>query len=152
MARFEFKMEALLKLRLMKQQQCERDLAQRVSQLIGHQKQKETIEGQISDYYLQIRSSHLQGDIEISGLIADRRYLNHLHALKLHQIMAISKSQRMVDQARKILAEAKKQTDIMEKLKEKMFIKFKKEMAKKEIIELDDLANSKTAWMMQQAG
>lgn len=151
MAKFEFKFEALYKLRKMKQEQTERELAQRLSQHQQHLGQVEKIHGQIGEYYHQIRQSRLVGDIQISGLIADRRYLNQLHAMKLHQIAALAKSQQLVDAARVRVAQAKKQTDIMIKLKERMLQQYQKEILKRETIELDDLANAKAAWQRQRA-
>jgi flagellar export protein FliJ len=151
MARFEFKFEALLKLRKMKQEQTERELGQRLSQHQHHLQQIEKIHGQIGEHYEQIRQSRLTGEIQVSGLIADRRYLNQLHALKLHQIAAIAKSQQLVDAARSKVAQAKKQTDIMIKLKERMLQQYQKELNKRETIELDDMANAKAAWLRQRA-
>jgi flagellar export protein FliJ len=150
MARFEFKFEALMKLRKMKQEQTERELAQRLSQHQSHLQQIEKIHGQIGEYYNQIRQSRLTGQIQVSGLIADRRYLNQLHGMKLHQIAAIAKSQQLVDAARSKVAQAKKQTDIMIKLKERMLQQYQKELNKRETIELDDLANAKAAWQRQR--
>jgi flagellar FliJ protein len=150
MGKFEFRMEPLLKLRKMRQEQSERELAQRLSQFLNHRRQVEKIEGQIMDFYQQFRSQHSAGDILITGLIADRRYLNHLHQLRHHELAVLTKYQQLTDQARKQLAEAKKQTDIMVKLKERMLQRFKKDMARLETLELDDLANAKVAWLAQQ--
>ncbi len=150
MGKFEFRMEPLLKLRKMRQEQAERELAQRLNQFLSHRRQVEKIEGQILDFYRQFRSQHSAGEIRITGLIADRRYLNHLHQLRHHELAVLAKYQQLVDQARKQLAEAKKQTDIMAKLKERMLQRFKKDLARRETLELDDLANAKVAWLAQQ--
>ncbi|NLE28316.1 MAG: flagellar export protein FliJ [Phycisphaerae bacterium] len=150
MAKFEFKFEALYKLRKMKQEQTERELAQRLNLHHQHLLQVEKINAQIDEHYNQIRQSRLVGNIQITGLIADRRYLNQLHAMKLHQIASLAKSRQLVDTARSKVAQAKKQTDIMTKLKEKMLQQYQKEMLKRETIELDDLANAKAAWQRRR--
>jgi flagellar protein FliJ len=150
MARFEFRLEPLLKLRKMRQEQAERDLAQRLSQVIGHRRQVEQIERQILGCYQEIRDRHTLGEIRITGLIADRRYLNHLHQLRHHELAALAKSQQLADQARRQLAEKKKQTDIMKKLKERMNERFRTEQNRRETRELDDLANAKAAWRLHQ--
>ncbi|MFA5865089.1 MAG: flagellar export protein FliJ [Phycisphaerae bacterium] len=150
MARFEFRMEPLLKLRKMKQEQAERELAVRLTQFMQHRRQVEKIEHQVVEFYQQFRTQHTMGEIRIGGLIADRRYLNHLHQLRHHQLAALARNQQLVDQARKQIAEAKKQTDMMIKLKERMLERFNKEQRKRETIELDDLANAKSAWMMHK--
>jgi flagellar biosynthesis chaperone FliJ len=125
MAGFDFKFEALLKLRKMKQDQCERNLADRTQKF-------------------------LQAEIEVGGLLADRRYLAHLQQIRMQQRTNLTRSEQQVNHARKQLAEAKKQTDIMDKLRERAFEKYRKEIQKRETIELDDLANGKAAWQRQQ--
>jgi len=149
MANFKFRMEPLIKLRKMRQEQAERELSQRLSQMMTHKRQIESLEQQIQNYYQQMRDQHT-GEIQISGLIADRRYLNHLHQIRHHQLAAMAKSSQLVDKARRQLAEAKKQTDIMQKLKERMFQRFQKEESRRETILLDDLVNAKAAWMTQK--
>ncbi len=151
MARFEFRMEPLLKLRKMRQEQSERELAQRLAKMMSDQRQVEALERQILDQYQQIRDQYQAGDIQIMELIADRRYLNQLHQVRHHQLSVLAKSSQLVDKARKHLAEAKKQTDVMQKLKERTYQRFRKEELRRETIALDDLANAKAAWMAQKS-
>jgi flagellar protein FliJ len=151
MANFKFRMEPLLKLRKMRQEQSERELAQRLSQFLSHRRKIENIDAQILDSYHQFRDQHSAGEIRITGLIADRRYINHLHQVRHHELTVLAKYQQLVDQARTQLAETKKQTDIMVKLKERTLQQFKKDLARRETIELDDLANAKSGWLAQQA-
>jgi len=151
MARFEFRMEPLLKLRKMRQEQSERELAQRLAKMMSDQRQVEALERQILDQYQQIRDQYQAGDIQIMELIADRRYLNQLHQVRHHQLSVLAKSSQLADKARKHLAEAKKQTDVMQKLKERTYQRFRKEELRRETIALDDLANAKAAWMAQKS-
>jgi len=150
MAKFSFKFEPILKLRKMRLEQCERELAQRLSQFLHHRRQADQIKTQILDFYQRIRSQQIPGEVRIINLMADRRYLNHLHQLHHHQLSAVAKSQQLVDQARRLVAEAKKQNDIMVKLKEHMLQRYRKDMQRRETIELDDLANAKVAWQSQK--
>jgi flagellar protein FliJ len=152
MGKFEFRLEPLLKLRKMRQEQSERELAQRISQFLHHRRQADAIEGQIVDYYRQIRRQHAAGEIQITGLIADRRYLNQLHHLRHQELTAVAKHQQLVDQARRQVAEAKKQTDMMSTLKDKMRQRFQKELNRRQTIDLDDLTNAKVAWTLQREG
>jgi len=151
MAKFVFKLEALLKLRKMRQEQAERDLAQGWSAMLTHRRQVAGVEGQILEFYRVARDQRGAGEIQITGLIADRHYLNHLHQVRHHALAALAKSQQVTDQARRKLAEAKKQTDIMGKLKERTYQQFRKELSRRETIELDDMANAKAAWAAHRA-
>jgi flagellar FliJ protein len=150
MAGFDFKFEALLKLRKMKQDQCERNLADRTQKFLQNRRQVELVQDQIGAYLDEIRQHQLQAEIEVGGLLADRRYLAHLQQIRMQQRTNLTRSEQQVNHARKQLAEAKKQTDIMDKLRERAFEKYRKEIQKRETIELDDLANGKAAWQRQQ--
>ena len=150
MSKFKFKLESLLKLRKMRQDQAEREIGRRTAEYLYHRRQTEAIENQIVEFYRQIREQLWSGIIQITGLIADRRYLNHLHQLKHHQLEALSKHKELLDQARNQLAQAKKQTDMIVKLKERAIENFKKETRRRETIELDDLTNSKITWLSRQ--
>lgn len=143
-------MEAILKLRRMRQEQEERKVAQRVSQFTRARNRLTGVEGQIDGYYDTIRKSTTgETSIQIDRLIGDRRYLNHLHQVRFSELQAIAKAQELLDKAKLKLAEAKKQTDIMEKVKDKARTRFDTEEQKKERLELDDLATSKFAWLRQ---
>jgi len=150
MSKFDFKFEALLKLRKMKQDECERNLADRIQRLLQNRRQVELVQNQIDTYLDEIRNHQLKPEIEVGGLLADRRYLAHLHQIRLQQRANMTKSEQLVTLARRQLAEAKKQTDIMTKLREKAFDQYRKDMLKRETIELDDMPNGKAAWQMQK--
>ena len=150
MAGFKFRMEPLLKMRKLKQELSERELAKVLGELLHHQSQLENLERQLDLHYQQIRDQHLMGQIEIDAVIADRRYLNHLHSLRLNQQQMIGHISERVNQARSKLAQAKKQTDIMKKLKEHMYNKYMTEQNKQEIKQIDDLVNARIASKVQR--
>ena len=150
MSGFKFRMESLLKMRKLKQEMFERKLSKILAELMHYQNQLESIERQLSLHYDQIRSQNAEQEINIDSAIADRRYLNHLHTLRLSHRQMIGKINEDVNLARKQLAEAKKQTDIMKKLKEHMYKKFLAEMNKQEIKENDDIVNARYAAQIQK--
>ncbi len=150
MAGFKFRMEPLLKMRKLKQELSERELAKVLAELLRHQSQLENLERQLDLHYQQIRSQHSSGQIEIESVIADRKYLNHLHSLRLNQQQMIGSVSERVKQARNRLAQAKKQTDIMKKLKEHLYGKYIAEQNKQEVKQVDDLVNARIAAKIQQ--
>ncbi len=150
MARFKFRMQPLLKMRKLKQEMFERELSKILSELMYCQNQLEGIEHQLALYYEQIRNKSVNEDMDIGNMIADRRYLNHLHMLKMSQEQIIGNINENVKQARRKLAEAKKQTDIMKKLKEHRYKEFLKEIDKQEVKESDDIVNARIASNIQR--
>jgi flagellar FliJ protein len=149
MAAFRFRLEPILKLKKLRQEQMERKVAQCVGEMLKTRQQLDRLDGQIEQLYENIRRSGLVGPLQIGNLIGDRRYLNHLHRLRDHQRTLLAKTIHLVDQAKKGLAEAKKETDIMVKLKEQAHRRFMDERRRKETALLDDLANAKHAWQRQ---
>ncbi len=150
MAKFRFRLEPVLKLRKLRQEEKERQLAEVVRELTHYKHQKSQIESQIAEYYTQIRQKCSDGPIEISALIADRRFLNQLHITNTLQEKKITETEYKLNFARSELTQAKKQKDIMEKVKERFWEKFTEEEKKKEAKELDDVTNSKVGWLRQQ--
>ena len=147
MAKFTFRLEPILKLRKLREQQSQRELAQRLNDLLSHQSQMSKLDTQISQHYDHLRHNRLVGRIEVSALMADRRYLNHLHTIQTRERETVAQAQAKVDQARAQLVETKKQTDIMSKLKEHLYHKHLKDVKRQETRELDDLAGVRTAWL-----
>ncbi len=150
MAKFKFRLEPLLKLRKLRQQESEREMAEKVSEVLAHEEQIEKLLSLIDRHYDEIRKQSDEGMIDPSVLISDRKYLNHLHVLHADQKNNLLNSKQEFEQTRKKLAEAKKGTDVMKKLRENELTKFRKEQEKLEIRELDDLTSVKSAWMRQK--
>jgi len=150
MAGFKFRMEPLLKMRKLKQEMFERELSKILGELVRCQSQLDGLESQLAMHYEQIRKQHKGGEIDISNVIADRRYLNHLHILRMSQQQIINDVTENVNQARRKLSEAKKQTDIMKKLKEHRYKKYIVELNKQEIKETDDIVNARFASKIQR--
>lgn len=152
MARFKFRLEAILKLRKLRQEQVERKVARCVGEMLKDSRQCDQLEEQIDQQYRHIRQGGLVGRLRRDSLVGDRQQLNHLHQ-QLHQKRNdLRKADQLVAQVKQELAQAKKQTDIMVKLKDLAQQRFMKELRRKETAELDDLANAKHAWQRQMAG
>ncbi|NLX05741.1 MAG: flagellar export protein FliJ [Phycisphaerae bacterium] len=149
MAAFKFRLEPILKLRKLRQEQQERKVAQRVALLVRARDQLAAVDQQIEQHYESIRQTDLVGTLSPDRLIGDRRYLNHLHVVRHTEMQSLAGAQKLVDEAKLELAEAKKQTDIMEKLKERTRERFMAELRRKETLALDDVATSKYAWRRQ---
>jgi len=151
-ARFKFRLEPILKVRKLRQEQREREVAEQVARLLRTRRELQTVSSQIEQQYEDIRESGLVGPLRVEAMVYSRQYLNHLHQLREGQLAALTNAERLVAQAKKELAEAKKQTDIMAKLKDRAEQRFLQEARRKETASLDDLANSRFAYLTQQAG
>ena len=150
MAKFKFRLEPILKMRKSEQEQCERSLAESIGHMLNAQAQVERVDGQIDQLYQSIRRG-LAGPLEIGALIGERVWLNRLHRVRYSEGTNLADHQHRVEQAKRELAEAKRRTDIMFKLRENAKAKFHAEQNRKETVALDDLTNSKYAWHQQVA-
>ena len=105
MAGFKFRLEPILKLRKMRQEQQERVVGKRVGELIRAQDELRAVEGQIERQYADIRRIALTGMVRIEDMISNRRHLNYLHEVRHRQHEALDEAQRHADQAKQDLAE-----------------------------------------------
>lgn len=152
MAKFKFRLEPILKMRKLRQNDTERIVAERIGHMLRARRQLGQVSRQIEQHYDTIRQAGLVGPIDMTALVGNRVYLNHLHQIRHTEIATLAQAQHHVDQAKKDLTEAKKQTDIMEKLRERAKFRFDRERQRAETVELDDLATAKYAWRQQTAG
>lgn len=150
-AKFKFIMEPILKMRQLREDQESRHTAQRVAQLLRAERDLDTVERRIKGHYANIRSAGLIGRLSVHALMGDRRHLNHLHQVHHTQLTRVAKARKLVDQARRELARAKRDTDTMSKLKERAYERYTKEQRRRETVMLDDIAASTFAWRRQKA-
>ena len=151
LAGFKFRYETMLKLRKHNQTDKERALGRRVSDLIDAGDKLQRVDTQIQRHYRAIRQTVKGGTVDVRNLVDNRIHLNSLNHARLQQSIDLTAVQNRVDEARQELAEAKKQTDIMKKLRQNTKDRFDRDQKKKETAELDDLAGVKYAWAQQRS-
>jgi flagellar FliJ protein len=139
MARFVFKLEAVLRQRKHVEQEKMRVLAT----CLKHQADCEAELARLNDNVRQtnddLREHHLTGVLDMNFLAAHRRFMNAMQRQAISIAQKIAAAQQRVTAARADLAEAAKQRKVMEKLRETHFERWRKEQAAKEFRELDEI-------------
>ena len=139
MARFVFKLEAVLRQRKQIEQQKLRDLAVRQQVVVGLQQNLLALQTQANDAAKDLRDNRLVGPINLSYLSAHRRYIMSMGRQAVAIAQKVAQAQKFVDEARLALAEAAKNRKAIEKLKEKHYESWRQEQAKKEADALDEV-------------
>src|SRR5438445_8007513 len=139
MPRFKFQLEGVLEHRKNIEEQKQRALA---AVLVEMQRLKSDLaeldqvaRGAVAD----LRENRLTGRLDMSFLAAHRRFTGSVQrrALAIAQKMALV--QRQIDEARPALAEAAKQRQIIEKLRERQLERWRSQQNRQEMEELDDI-------------
>lgn len=138
MKRFKFKFQTVLDARKASEQEALRMLAvaQKAYQLEIDRKNFWISELQKA---LQGRESAAQHPTEISFYKIQQDYVVGSKQRIIQADHAISRASRGVEKALRAYLHARRQTKMMETLSEKDFLQFKKDLAKKEQKDLDDL-------------
>jgi flagellar FliJ protein len=139
MARFQFKLHAVARQRELIEEQKQRALAGLRMQMGVLEAEFRKLDGQMRAVNEDLRANHLTGPLDVSYLVAHRRYVlaTQRQGLALAQKMAAL--QRQIETARGELAEAAKNRKAIEKLREKQFGRWKEEQDRKEMAELDEV-------------
>jgi len=139
MARFIFKLEAVLRQRKQIEQQKMRDLAIRQQAVVALQEDLQKLNGQAQTAMTDLRDNRLIGSINLSFLSAHRRFIMAMGRQAMGIAHKIAQGQKLVDEARLILAEAAKNRKAIEKLREKQQEIWQREQTYKESMELDEI-------------
>jgi flagellar FliJ protein len=140
MARFTFKLQAVLRHRAAIEQEKQRDYALVLARLKQLEDQLKALNQTMQETNDDIRLNHLTGRLDISFITAHRRFLMGMQRKAMDLVTAMAKAQREVDTARAALAEAAKQRKVLEKLRETQHDRWKQELSRKEMIAADEAA------------
>src|SRR5450432_4593573 len=139
MAKFDFKLEGVLRQRKYVEQEKQRELAIRQSQFVELQSALTQLQNMVQQSNEDVRRNHLVGKLNMEFLAAHRRFLTGMQRQALGLMQRLALAQRAVDEARSELAEAAKQRKAIEKLREKQFARWREELAKREVAEMDEI-------------
>ena len=86
-----------------------------------------------------LKRQYIQGNVDLNWVSHYRRYVTSVQRAIAERIQTVTTIQKKLHQARRELAEAAKQTKILEKLKEKQQKQYEREWQRKENRELDEI-------------
>ena len=132
-------MEAVLKLRDRKRDECRRNLGQAIGQLT----QIEALDGQILNEQAELRAYlkelSRQGAVSVGMVSRCQMHLAQLERKHQQALVARSEALRVVELAREKLIAADQDVKVMEKLREKQFEAHQKEVERRERLEQEEI-------------
>ena len=139
MAKFVFKLEGVLRQRKHVEQQKQRELGLKQRQLVEVQSQLQRLQETVQQANGDVRTNRLVGRLDMQYLAAHRRFLAGMQRQAVATVQKIALAQRAVDEARAAVAEAARQRKVIEKLREKQFERWRAEMNRRELAQLDEI-------------
>lgn len=139
MARFVFKLEALLEARQRAEKDRQRELAERAAVVVECEQQLKNLDTQVKTATDDVRENHLTGKLDLNFLAAHRRFLGAMQRSAMDVVQKLANASKRVDEARVVLVEAAKQRKVIEKLREKQLERWKAEQARRELADLDEV-------------
>lgn len=140
MAKFVFKFDGVLRQREHIETMRQRELAVVQQEMTRLQTELRQLNESVATSTDDLRSNHLTGRLDLSFLAAHRRFMLAMQRKAMGLVQQIAAVQKRVDAAQAALAEAAKQRKIMEKLREKSFERWRSELARKEMMETDEIS------------
>jgi flagellar protein FliJ len=117
--RFQFRYEAMLKLRRQREDQHKRIVSERLAQIAQVKEELSRLEGLTGEGMNTIRAVQQAGRIDLQQVMAQKGWVAHLHKAALEAQARMGTLEARLAQERSALAEAAKQRRILEKLKER---------------------------------
>jgi len=140
MAKFIFKLEALLKQRKREEQECQRLLAEQAAVVNTAQDAVRRINETIQSGHENVRQ-HLKGPLDMGFLTAHRRFMGAMQRQTLDLVQKAALAQKRLEEARVRLVEAARRHKAIEILREKQFERWRAEQARVETVLSDEIGN-----------
>lgn len=139
MPKFVFKLEAVLRHRKTLEEQRQRELGQVQAEMSRMEGQLRELDETTKNVSEDVRSNRLTGKLDMAFLAAHRRYVLAMQRKALDLAQKMAAHRLVVDAARARLAEAAKERKIIEKLRERQQDRWKTELSRKELEQLQEV-------------
>ena len=140
MAKFVFKLEAVLRQRKHVEGERQRALAIVQAQMAQLQSELRAVNETVQTSTTDLRENRLTGRLDLHFLAAHRRFTLATQRKAMNLVQKMALVQRSVDEAQQALVEAMKQRKAIEKLREKHEQRWREDLARKEANRLDEVA------------
>jgi flagellar FliJ protein len=140
MAKFVFQLEGVLRQRTHVEQQRKRELAVVQQQMATLDAELRALDASVRNAEQDLRQNRLIGQIDLAFLAAHRRYAFAMQRKALGIAQKMAHVQVHLEKAQKIVAEASKQKKILEKLRERRFARWREQLERRDLIEMDEIS------------
>ena len=139
MAKFVFQLEAVHRHRRNAEQERQRELADAQAEMVRLQTELKRLNDSVESGMDDLRTHGLVGTLDMRYIAAHRRFVLAVKQQAMAMVQAMARQQIKVDEARRNLAEAAKERKILDKLRERQFERWKAELTRKELEQLDEV-------------
>jgi len=136
---FQFRLDPLLRIRRLKEDEKQRVVGELMTQISIEQQKALAMAESVRQQNEILTQQRAAGKIDLAWLAHYRRYVTHMQQLINEKIEHVKQIQKRLMIARQELAEAAKETKVLEKLKERRHQRYDRHLAMLEMRELDDL-------------
>jgi flagellar FliJ protein len=140
MAKFVFKLEALLSQRRREEQECQRVLAEQAAVVNAAEDAVRRIDESVSAGHDDVRQ-HLMGTLDMGFLTAHRRFMGAMQRQVTDLLQKVAIAKKQLNEARIKLADAAKRRKAIEKLREHQLERWKSDQARREATLNDEIGN-----------
>jgi len=144
MKKFNFRLQTVLKLRQQEEDQKKRAVGELNAEINDLQRQALEMAEDVS-LQGKILRPYIQGSVNVNWVGLYQGYVTYLRHSISSKIDEVGRVQQRLQEARRELAEAAKQTKILEKLRERQRSRYDRAVKKIEVNEMDEIG-SKVQW------
>jgi len=139
MARFVFQLDGVLRHRTNLEHQCKRELALIQGQMSALDADLRALDASVRASEADLRTNRLLGRLDLAFLAAHRRYAVAMQRKAMDIAQKMAAVQVQLDRAKQNLAEAAKKRKIIEKLRERQYARWREQLERRDIAEMDDI-------------
>ena len=140
MARFTFSLQTVREQREREERLCQKALGEASVRRQQHEDELAEVERQITSNNELMRDNHLIGKLNVAMLTTHRRYLIAMRQQVISLAQRIAAARLEVEQARRKLNDAAKNTKAIETLRDRQKQRWQAELERKELAQADDVA------------
>lgn len=140
MAKFVYRMQNILDIKLKLETQAQMVFAEANQKYMEKQKILQEYLMRRIGYEKKLKEA-MDGTIDVQAVTNARADLNAMKTLVRRQMMEVHKAELQLEDARRALNEVMQERKVQEKLREKAFEQFKRELAMQENKEIDELVS-----------
>lgn len=140
MAKFVYRMQNILDIKQKLETQAQMTFALANRAYMEEQEKLQSLLIRRSGYEKRLKE-RMDGTIDVQSVNQAKADLDAMKVLARRQMMEVHKAERILEDARQALNEVMQERKIQEKLREKAFDEFKRELAVQETKEIDELVS-----------
>ena len=142
MAKFNFKLQNILNMKLQMEEMHKNDLSKATKKYMEQKEVINTIEASIRESLREMKEAE-SDEIRIHDIISYRLYIENLKEKKVQEIKKLKKCENEMEICRNKLVQAVKERKMFESLREKEFDNFKIEIQKADDKVMDEIVSFK---------